>query len=178
MRSFFILPSYMTKNNIPDSRLFLTSKKFLVYFTNTFSDIKIDKRIVYLFYTILALFAINILLDWEKISSLLKFALALLFIDLIFERIYLRNPSKDLAEQARKEIKAYYVNFILVVSILAILTYEALPTWYTGGFIGILIIDLSVPMMMILTLRMKKRCYKKQHKAIGLIFLTLNSILI
>lgn len=119
---------------------------------------------MYIFYGILVLFAMNILFSWEKMSFLMKIATIVMFGGLILAKIYLARNLKDPQEKSKREKRAYYATNIGMIIALAIATSEMIPDWNNLPFgmkAGLIMIDFLVPMMIIATLRIKKKTSQK-----------------
>ena len=118
------------------------------------------KRIKYIFYGILIMMTIYYLMIWEKLTILMKVAFGLIYALMIVNRFCFKH-SDDQKENLKQDERRYYVSSFIIILILALATIDLIPIWHKMDFLGklgFIMIDISVPMMILFTfLQVRKR---------------------
>jgi len=119
-----------------------------------------EKRIGYIFYGILILMTFYFIMIWEKITPVMKLAFGLIYALLLINKFCFRHGN-DEKENFKKEEHRYYVSGFIVILILILAQIELIPEWNEMDFLGklgFIMIDISIPMMILFThLQIKKR---------------------
>lgn len=119
-----------------------------------------EKRIKYIFYGILILMTIYYIMIWEKLTIPMKVALGLIYALVIINRFCFKH-NNDPKENLKKDERRYYAGSFIIILILALATIDIIRIWDKMDFLGKLgfvMVDISVPMMILFTyLQIRKR---------------------